>query len=77
MMVLFVGRVLRLRRNTHWHKDVNFDSLHVPCWLRGISGKVEFYVPYWATGSSTRAGTGGGTDVQLIGSSVADFQVLT
>ena len=80
----FVGRVLRLRRNTHWQEHVSFDSLlsrdglgHLVLgkgWV--VRGTTTRRLPYWANGSSTRAGTGC-TDLQLIGSNVADCQALT
>ena len=51
-----------------------------PCWLRSSWERVVFFLipplPYWATGSSTPAGTGG-TGLQLIGCSMADCQSLT
>ena len=46
-------------------------TAYVPVLAQGI-----LRLPYWATGSSTQAGTGC-TDFQLIGSSVANCQALT
>ena len=76
-------RVLRLRRNTHWHKHASFDSLLSRVGLghfgRGwnVRGTTTRRWPYCANGlSSTRAGTGC-TDSQLISSSVDDCQVIT
>ncbi len=62
-----------------WQDNVSFDSLfsHADLghlgkgWIvRGTTNSLT-----WLTGSSTQAGTGG-TNVQLIGSSVADCQAL-
>ncbi len=72
VIIIFVGRVLRLRRNTHWQDIASFDSLL----SLGILGKGGlFVVPpledclTGLTRSSTQAGTGG-TELQLIGTSV-------
>ncbi len=70
---VFVGRVLRLRRNTHWQKNASFDSLLSRAGLGVILGKGGLFVTppldclTGLTGSSTRAGTGC-TDLQLISS---------
>ncbi len=37
--ILCISRVLRLRRNTHWHKDVSFDSLLSRAGLVGHLGE--------------------------------------
>ena len=60
-----VGRVLRLRQNTHWQDYARLDSLlPAPLIVRGR-------LPYWVLkGSSTQAATGR-TELQLIGSIVA------
>ena len=72
----YCSRVLRLRRNRHWHKEANFDSLLCHAGL-GQLGKRWIVRDGLTglTGSSTRARTGC-TDLQLIGSSVADCQAL-
>ncbi len=79
---LVVNCVLRLRRNTHWQEGTSFDNLLSHAGL-GHMGKGGLYVTppledclTGLTGSSTRAGTVG-TDLQLIGGSVADCQTLT
>ncbi len=49
-----VGRVLRLRRNTHWHNHFNFDSLLSRVGL-GILGKGGLFVALeeWLTAELT------------------------
>ena len=74
-----VHLLLRLRRNTHCQEHAIFDNLlsRAGLWhlLKGwiVRGTTTRRLPYWPTGTSTRAGTG----EQLIGISVADCQVLT
>ena len=54
----FVGRILRLGRNMYWHLYASFDSLLSPLnGLRHLGKGWIVRVPYWANGSSTRAGT--------------------
>ena len=80
---LYVGRVVRLRRNTHLHQNASFDSLlsraglgHLGNgWIvRGTITRINCLSGL--TGPSTQAGTGS-TDLQLISSSVTDCQALT
>ena len=77
-----VFRLLRLQRIAHWHQNASFDSLLSRAgfehrgkgWIfRGTNTRRW---PYWATVSSTQAGTGC-TSLHLIGSIVADCQTLT
>ena len=53
---MYYSRVLRLRRNTHWHEDASFDSL-LSCagsghlwkgWI--VRGTTIRRFPYWANG---------------------------
>ncbi len=65
MRVVVVGRVPRLRRNTHWHKDVSFDSPLLLEMVKGVLGKGGLFVESpveddcltWLTGSSTQVTT--------------------
>ena len=45
-----VDRVLRLRRNTHWHFHASLDSLlsRAGLWHLGKGWIVTFLLPYWA-----------------------------
>ena len=71
-----VVRVLRLRRNTHRSKLPVLTD-YFPVLAKGILGKGGLVVapprglPNWANELFYKAGTGG-TDLQLIGSSVAN-----
>ena len=77
-----VGRVLRLRRNTHCQEHASVNSLlsrpgltHLgKGWI--VRGTTTKKCLTGLTSSSTQAGTGR-TDLQLIGSIVAYCQTLT
>ena len=78
-----IGRFLRLRWNTHCCNNASFDSLLYRAglgqlgkgWIVRGTTTIEDCLT-GLTGSSTQVGTGY-TDLQLIGSSVADYQALT
>ena len=76
-----VGRILRLRRNTEWQEYANFNSLLSGAGL-GNLGKGGFVTPSIEDcltrlmGSSNQARTGC-TDLQFMGSRLADCQALT
>ena len=62
---MFIGRVLRLRRNAYWYNFARFDSLLFVELAQSIMGKgVLFVTPpledciTGPTGSSIQAGTG-------------------
>ena len=64
MATSFTGRVLRLRRNTHWHQNASLTA-YCPVMAYGILRKGGLFVAppledclTWLTGSSTLAGTG-------------------
>ena len=77
-----IDRVLRLRWNTHWHQNSSLTHYFYVL-AQGIMGKCGLFVTppleeYLTklTGSSTQAGAGY-TELQPIGSSVADCQAWT
>ena len=70
-----VVRVLCPRRIAHWMPVLTAYILWLgKGWI--VHAAITRRLPYWATGTSTRAGTSC-ADLQLMGSSVADCQALT